>query len=466
MDILDNLGVNKVFFIGIGGVSMSSLAEILLLKGFGVAGSDLNDGPSVKRLAEAGAKVKIGHSADNITDDIGLVVYTAAIKDDNPEIVAARAKGLTVIDRATLLGSLMGCYPTSVGIAGTHGKTTTTSMIVDILFDYDPTALIGGEHRKIGGCYRAGASGLFIAEACEYCDSFLKFYPKAGVILNIEQDHLDYFEDIAHIRRSYRAYAENSRDILVINSNIEDISEITDGLTCKVITFGTSSSDYYAENISFDENGASSFEIYCGGVSLAKVKWGLTGLHNITNAVAAFAVCAGLYPHLPYDKTAAALCGFCPAVRRFQYKGEYNGAIIIDDYAHHPTEIKMALSGAKNMRHKKIICLFQPHTYTRTEALFDEFVSSFKDADEAAFVDIYAARERNPGNISSKLLSDAVLKTGKTAKYFGSLTDAADYYTKNLTAGDIFITMGAGDVYLAGDAILQAAEEGGNQCLK
>jgi len=457
-------GPKTIYFIGIGGVSMSGLAEILLEKGFSVAGSDERAGESTERLAKMGVGVNIGHNAANITPDIGLVVYTAAVKADNPEIVAAKKAGLEIIDRAALLDKIIKHYPASIGVSGMHGKTSTTAMLAEILHYKDPTVLIGGYAESIGSNLRVGQSELVIFEACEYFDSFLKFYPTLGLILNIDCDHLDYFKDIDHIRKSFRAYAENAQALLVINADIENLDELTDGLSCRVVTFrgcsraakAVSPADFTACNISFGQNGASSFDI-CDKESkcLARIDSRLTGFHNIENAVAAFAAACSMEPDLKPEKAAAALSGFLPAKRRFQHKGVYKGANITDDYAHHPTEIKMALDGAKNVEHSRIICLFQPHTYTRTELLFDEFAVSFTDADETAFVDIYAAREADPGTVSSKLLAEAVSKTGKSAKYFESMAEAADYYAENLVEGDLLITMGAGDVYLVGEDILR-----------
>lgn len=455
-----DLNTGNIFFIGVGGVSMSALAEFLHIKGYNVSGSDERASASTERLLNAGVMVKIGHCADNITDDIKLVVYTAAVKEDNPEIIAARNMGITIINRAELLGYIISNYKFSIGVSGMHGKTTTTSMITDILLKHDPTVFLGGFYKPINGNFHIGSSDLFIFEACEYCDSFLQFYPSVGLILNIEEDHLDYFKDITHIRRSFRSYAENVRDILIINSQIENLNEIIDGLSCKVITFGQNG-NYHAENITYGASGESSFDIFKNGDFIASIKSKLIGRHNVENALAAFTVCNSLGLTISYNDIASSLSTFLPADRRFQFKGNYNGAVIIDDYAHHPTEIKMALAGAKNTNCKKIICLFQPHTYTRTEALFNDFTQAFNDADEAAFIDIYAAREKDTGKVSSKLLSEAVGKAGKKSLYFSSFSEAANYYCQNLSEGDMLITMGAGDVYLVGEKILSGGTKDG-----
>ncbi|MDR1687249.1 MAG: UDP-N-acetylmuramate--L-alanine ligase [Clostridiales bacterium] len=457
----------KVFFVGIGGVSMSGLAEILAAWGYSVSGSDFKESEATKHLRQLRINVLIGHSEGNISSDVNLVVHTSAVKEDNPEIIRAKEMKIPVINRASLLGEIIKQYPRSVGVAGMHGKTTTTSAVTEMLLAGDPTVALGGYYKNIGGNYRIGKSGLFIFEADEYCDSFLKFYPTCGVILNIEEDHLDYFSGIGHIRKSFRKYAENIKDILVINSQIENLNEITDNLSCKVVTFkGVSQrasqneieeetkADFYAKNISFNSNGNSSFDIYANGKFLVSIKTKLTGFHNIDNTLAAFAACYSLGEGNGADNLAASLSRFLPAQRRFEQKGIYNGAVIIDDYAHHPTEIKMALFGARQAGRQKIICIFQPHTYSRTISLFNDFASSFEDCDEAAFVDIFAARENDPGTVSSRLLSEAVKKTGKESLYFESFEEAAAHYKKTLASGEMLITMGAGDVYRIGEMIL------------
>ncbi|MDR3090982.1 MAG: UDP-N-acetylmuramate--L-alanine ligase [Clostridiales bacterium] len=472
MDTFEELpGSGKyVYFIGVGGISMSSMAEILKSRGFSVAGSDMAEGEQVSMLRRLGVPVFIGHDAGNLdkigAGKIGLVVNTAAVKPDNPEMVKARALGLPILERAPVLGKMASWYENSIGIAGMHGKTTTTSMTAQILLDdgRDPTISVGGVMRSIGGNFRVGRPDLFVFEACEYCDSFLSFYPKYSAILNIDADHLDYFKDLAHIRRSFRRYAENAGHTLVINAAIPSWAELVSGLPARAVTFkadggpGLNSgfeADFSAGNIAFGSSGAS-FEIREKGEEPRVIRLKTGGAHNVENALAAFALCASI--GVSRERAALSLENFENPARRFEIKGNYRGAVIADDYAHHPTEIRTALAAARSGGWKRILCLFQPHTYTRTAALFDEFAAAFENADEAAFVDIYAARERDTGIASSRELASAVAKTGRPAAYLKSFGEAAGYYRENLREGDLLITMGAGDVYKIGEKILDDKE--------
>ncbi len=372
----------NIYFIGIGGISMSGLAEILLQEGFSVSGSDAKESPLTRHLAAKGAKIYCGQKYEHITDDLDAVVYTAAIHPDNPEYQAASDKQIPLLSRAELLGQMMANYRVSIGIAGTHGKTTTTSMVTQILLEteLDPTISVGGIMPAIGGNIRVGASDVFVTEACEYTNSFLSFCPNMEIILNIEADHLDFFKDIEDIRHSFRLYMEklDENGTLIINGDIRDVDALTSGLLCRVIKVGTSSetNDYSPAAIQFDDLACASFSLVhtkedhtteiLGSVSLA-----VPGIHNVYNALAAIALCLQL--QIPLDTICRGLSKFKGTNRRFEKKGEIGGVTIIDDYAHHPQEITATLKAAQNYPHRKIWCVFQPHTYSRTKALMDDF---------------------------------------------------------------------------------------------
>ena len=331
-----------IHFIGIGGISMSGLAEILLKEGFTVSGSDTKESPLTKKLVSEGAHIIYGQKVENITRDIGCVVYTAAINRNNPELIEAVALKIPMLTRAELLGQLMKNYDTPIAVSGTHGKTTTTSMISHILLegDLDPTISVGGILKAIGGNIRVGNSGTFITEACEYTNSFLHFFPKISVILNIEEDHLDFFKDLEDIRHSFHQFAELLPEdgTLIINAEIKDYAEIYEGLSCNVVTYGTNGCfDYSAKNITYDENGHVAFDLFRRGEYADHIQLSVTGDHNVSNALSAIAVADIL--GLSIDITKRGLLSFTGTDRRFEYKGEFNGVTVIDDYAHHPTEI-------------------------------------------------------------------------------------------------------------------------------
>jgi len=456
---LDFNRYKNIYFIGIGGVSMSGLAEILYIKGLTVSGSDMKESDATKKLKADGITVHIGHSAENITDGIDLVVYTAAVKNTNPEYIAAEQKGILTVERSVLLGNIMDWYEKSIAVAGTHGKTTTSSMISEIMLaaGKDPTITIGGNLSTIGGNIKIGESEYFVAEACEYHDSFLKFYPYTAVILNVEAEHLDYFKDIDSIRRSFHQFASNVPEggYVIINSSDPGKKVITDGLKCNVITFGMDSADsmWYPMNISMDELGHASFDACFCDMPKLHVKLNVPGKHNILNALAACAAAAtvGVSP----EKTAEGLEKYTGVDRRFQYKGQFNGVTVVDDYAHHPTEVRATLAAAKNVKHNTCWCLFQPHTYSRAKMLLADFGKAFKDADIVLLADIYAAREKDTGVISSKDVADEICKNGTNALYLGDFESIRKYVYENAKPGDLVITMGAGDIYKVGDMLLK-----------
>lgn len=448
-----------IYFIGIGGISMSGLAKVLLKEGFTVSGSDNKRSPLTEQLEEAGAAVFYGQKASNIIDGIDVVVYTAAIHADNEEYQAAVKKGLSMLTRAQLLGQLMTNYDIPIAVAGTHGKTTTTSMLTHILLaaDTDPTVSVGGILNAIGGNIRVGNSEIFVTEACEYTNSFLEFFPKISIILNIDEDHLDFFKDLEDIRRSFRRFAEllPSDGCLIINGDIERLNGLTDGLSCKVVTYGTGSAlDYSAANISHNELGNASFDFIKKGNFMSRITLSVNGEHNVSNALAALAAADLL--GIPVCEASEGLKKFRGTKRRFEYKGEVNGITIIDDYAHHPTEIKASLMAARHYPHREIWCVFQPHTFTRTKALFHEFVEALSYTDHIILADIYAARETDTLGISSADIAEELCKTGADAYYLPSFEKIEAFCMEKCKKGDMLITMGAGDVVNIGDSLLEA----------
>ena len=448
---------NHVHFIGIGGISMSGLAEILMNEGFTVSGSDMKQSELTDILEANGAKIAIGQRAENI-DDPDLVVYTAAIHPDNPEFAAAVSKNIPMLSRAELLGEIMANYTEAVNVAGTHGKTTTTSMITDIVLEAkkDPTVTVGGMLDAIGGNIRIGKRDLFIAEACEYTNSFLSFHPTLAVILNVEADHLDFFKDINDIRNSFRKFImtlpQNEKGFLVINGDIEDLNFFTDGLGCGFVTFGKKESfDYSAADISFDERACASYTLMKKGERILRVELSVPGEHNVYNSLAAIAAAERL--GIDTETAARALKLYTGTKRRFEYRGTVNGFDIIDDYAHHPQEIEATLRAAKLYPHKKIRVIFQPHTYTRTKALLGDFAKALMLADEVVLADIYAAREKNTVGISSADIAELINGQGGSAAYIPDFDKIIEYVLEKTEPGDLLITMGAGNVVEIADTL-------------
>ncbi len=436
---------------------MSGLAEILLREGFPVSGSDSRETPLTEKLISLGAKIFYGQRASNIQTDTEAVVYTAAIHPDNPELKAAVDQQIPTLTRAELLGQIMENYQQSVAVSGTHGKTTTTSMISDIFLEAccDPTISVGGILKSIDGNIRVGESEFFLTEACEYTNSFLNFYPKYGLILNIEEDHMDFFKDLTDIRNSFRKFAKNvpPEGILFINEEIENYQEIIKDLDCRIITYGlTPSASYYADNITFNTKGCGNFTLMKEKTILGTISMNVPGRHNISNAVAACAL--ALEMNLSFDSVQAALSGFGGTARRFEHKGELGGITIVDDYAHHPTEINATLTAARNCGKNRIVCVFQPHTYTRTKAFLKEFAQALSSADLVVLADIYAAREQNTIGISSEDLLKELQNLGKESYYFASFDEIENFLLKKCINGDLLITMGAGDIVQVGEHLL------------
>lgn len=446
-----------IHFIGIGGISMSGLAEILLGEDFPISGSDSKESDLTKHLEAKGARVYIGQRASNIKEDVDLVVYTAAIHPDNPEFACAKEKNIPMLTRADLLGQIMKNYELPIAVSGTHGKTTTTSMISHVLLeaDADPTISVGGILPAIHGNIRVGESETFITEACEYTNSFLSFFPKISIILNIDADHLDFFKDLDDIRHSFRLFAEKlpADGTLIINGDIPDFEEITRGLPCETITYGLNApAEYKAENIVFDEFAHPSFDCTRNGQFIGHFTLAVPGIHNVSNALSAIAL--GIKTGMDTETIQKGLLHFTGTDRRFQYKGKVGGVTVIDDYAHHPTEIAATLKTAAKYPHKTTWCVFQPHTYTRTKALLPEFAEALALADKVVLADIYAARETDTLGISSRDLRDLIAEKGVDAYYFSTFDEIEEFLLKNCIHGDVLITMGAGDVYKIGENLL------------
>lgn len=447
-----------IYFMGIGGISMSAFAELLHSAGFTISGSDAKESKITKHLESMGITILYGQKASNITPNIDLIVYTAAISENNPEFIAAKEANIPLMNRAEMVGQVMANYNTPIAIAGTHGKTTTTSMVSHIFLeaDSDPTISVGGILKAIDGNLRIGKSGNFITEACEYTNSFLHFNPKISIILNIEEDHMDFFHNIEEIRTSFTKFAlKLPKDgTLIINGEIDNYTEITDQLPCTVVTYGFDPSlhTYAAANVSFNENGFGQYDLYKNGEFVSTIELSVVGKHNVSNSLAAIAVAEAA--GISVDTAKHGLKAFQGTDRRFEYKGSIGGVTIIDDYAHHPTEIEATLHAAKKYPAKSIWCIFQPHTYTRTKAFLDDFADALSLADHIVLTDIYAAREANPGDIHSKDILDRLHKKGKDAYYFSSFGEIEDFILENCTNGDLLITMGAGDVVTIGESLL------------
>ena len=435
--------------VGIGGVSMRPLGLVLSSMGMQISGSDMNSSVSTDELIAHGITVHIGHSADNITG-ADCIIRTAAAHNDNPEIAAARAAGIPIFERAQAWGHIMRAYRNAICVAGTHGKTTTTSMITHIFIQAqrDPTVMIGGFLPLLHAGHRVGRGDTIILESCEYCNSFLNFYPTAAVILDVDADHLDFFKDLADVEQSFRRFAQlvPENGVIIANGDDRNTADALRGMA--YTTFGFSEKNcVYGAN--FSEN-FSEFDVFCDGVHYCHMKLGVIGRHNAMNALAAAATAWRF--GISGEDTARALAEFHGAGRRLEYKGSFHGADVYDDYAHHPGELHALLDAVRSMGYRRIICAFQPHTYTRTRALFDDFVRELRTVDVAVLTDIYAAREQNTVGVSSEDLAREI----PDSVYCPSLPEVTAWLRENAREGDILLTVGAGDIYKAGDMLLKA----------
>ena len=442
----------RVHLVGIGGVSMCPLAEVLHGKGLQVQGSDMTDSDTVKHLRSLGIPVAIGHNADNL-GDCDFVVRTAAVHDSNPEIAGAVARGIPVYERAQAWGALMQHYPNALCVSGTHGKTTTTSMCTHIFMaaQADPTVMIGGTLPLLHSGYRVGHGDTIILESCEYCNSFLSFYPTVAVILNVEEDHLDFFKDLNDIEHSFHRFAElvPPSGHVIVNADNQGAVDSAVGLERPVFTFGLDHpADCTAAGLT-DVDGAPSFDIMVHGEKYAHVTLHVYGHHNILNALAAAS--AAYVLGIPGSAVEEGLASFTGAGRRFEHKGAYHGAEVYDDYAHHPDELHALLTTAKNLGYERVIVAFQPHNYTRTAKLFEHFVEELKLADVAILAEIYAAREQNTLGISSADLCRNI----PGSVYCSTLDKVAEQLRKIARPGDLILTVGAGDIYRAGEKLLK-----------
>ncbi|CUH93817.1 UDP-N-acetylmuramate--L-alanine ligase [Herbinix luporum] len=455
----------RIHFIGIGGISMSGFAEYLHNLGFKVSGSDSHKSKITQDLNELGIEILYGQRKSNITPDIDVVVYTAAIKSDNEEFMAVNELGIPKLNRAQLIGQIMEHFDNAVAVSGTHGKTTVTSMLSLLFIDgnLDPTISIGGILDAIGGNMRIGNSGHFITEACEYMNSFLEFKPKKAIILNIDEDHMDFFKDLDDIRNSFHLFAKKipKDGQLYINGEIANYEEITKDLECEVLTYGITDPAYgtnyhlydiRAENIKSDNLTGQSFDLYYKDKFIDRIMLKAVGIHNISNSLPAIGI--ALNEQIPIETIKNSLKHFKCAHRRFQYKGTIGGVNIVDDYAHHPTEITATLTAAKTYTDNTLWCVFQPHTFSRTKRHLKDFAKSLSLADKIVLADIYAAREKDPGDISSKDLANELKKLGKEVYYFPSFDEIENFLLENCINGDLLITMGAGDIVTVGESLL------------
>ena len=436
---------------GIGGVSMAPLAEVLHGAGMVITGSDMRESAAVEHLRSLGIPVHIGHRAENL-GQAELVIRTAAVHDDNPEIAAAHAAGVPVFERAQAWGAIMRGYKHALCISGTHGKTTTTSMCTHIIMaaGLDPTVMIGGTLPLLGAGHRVGKGDTIILESCEYCNSFLSFFPTVAVILNIEADHLDFFKDLEDVEKSFRAFAdlvpEGGR--IIANRDDENTMRTLAGEERPVTTFGLAEGDIHAADLTWNK-GLPTFDVVCRDQVYAHVSLSVPGLHNVKNALAAAASAIAL--GVPGEAVERGLAQFRGAGRRFEHKGTYHGAQVYDDYAHHPGELKALLDTARTLGYARVICAFQPHTYSRTAALFDDFADVLKKPDVTLLAEIFAARETNDIGISSKDLADQI----PGARYCATLPEVTDALRALARPGDLILTVGAGDIYTAGEALVK-----------
>ena len=449
--------VQRIHFIGIGGISMSGLAEVLLGDGYQITGSDATQTHITDRLQSIGVPVAIPNAPENIPPDTDLVVFTAAIRENNPEYQAAQGMGKPLMERAALLGKVIEGFPHTISVAGTHGKTSTTALMAEVLLaaDLDPTISIGAHMVRTGQNYRVGNSGYFLLESCEYNNSYHHWHPNIAIILNIDPDHLDFFKTPEGVVQSFHRFAQNVKDVLIIQQGTMGFDQVTERLSCRVVTFGEegSGASYQACHIEYDDFGRAHFDVVYEGETLGHLAMPMPGQYNMLNALASFA--AGVEAGIAPDTIARALSGAQGAKRRFEVKGHLpQGTLVIDDYAHHPTEIVACLAAAKKAAKGKVYTLFQPHTYTRTRNHLEDFCTAFAQSDEVVLLPIYAAREPFDPTISSLDLLEGIRANGGSAIHLHTFPEAVTHLTQCLQPTDVLITMGAGDVFKVGETLL------------
>ncbi len=453
-NILDH--VKKLHFVGIGGSGMCPMAEILLNKGYTITGSDRNESDTLDRVKSWGIPVFTDHAAENI-GDAEAVVYTAACRSDNPELVAAREKGIPCLERSVMLGMVTEKFPFPLAVSGTHGKTTTTGMLTQILMEagMDPSAIIGGKLPLIGGNSRIGKSGTIVVEACEYVDSFLQIYPAAAVILDIDADHLDYFKTLDNIVKSFHQFAAQTSQLIVANGDDPEVRQCLEGVEGpRIVTFGLSdSNDYYPAELNEEDTACEDFTLMHRGEALGRVNMRVPGEHNMFNAVAAAAAAHSI------GAEPAAICralsSFSGVHRRFEVLGKFEGVTVADDFAHHPTELTAVLTSAMRMGYKQVWAVFQPHTYSRTYSLLEDFAKALSIPDHVVMTEILAVRETNTYNIHT---SDLAAKI-PGSRWFDSFEKIADYVMEQAAPGDLILTLGGGDIYKCANLIVKKYEE-------
>ena len=449
---------NKIHMVGIGGVSMSGIAEILANWGFNVTGSNNVENENTKKLEEAGIKVFIGHSADNVIGS-DVVVYTAAIKDDNIELVTAKANNIPIIERADFLGEITRCYQDTITIAGTHGKSTTTSMVSLCFLESgkDPSIQVGADLSQINGNYKVGNSEHFIIESCEYVESFLKFSPKSEIILNIDNDHLDYFKTFENVKNAFIKYVKLLPDdgILVVNGDDKNCLDLPKYTKAKSLTYGITNKnvDFFAVNIVFDNDGFPEFDVYSHDKFYERIKLHVPGMHNVLNTLGCIALCNEY--GLDKESIKNGLSKFTGVGRRFEFKGKVNNASVYDDYGHHPTEIIATAKALMNKKYNESWVVFQPHTYSRTKLLLNDFAKALLNFDNIIVLDIYAARETNTYNISSQDLVNRIKELGKDALFIKDFDECVSYLKTHVKENDIIITQGAGTVTEIGGKLVE-----------
>lgn len=456
--MIDLSKMRHIHFVGIGGIMMSGIAEILKKESYIVTGSDRDKSDMTNHLEKEGIKVSIGHFADNVVG-VDLIVYSSAIPENNVELEKARELEIPIVNRAEMIGLLMPEYNTSIAIAGAHGKTSTTSMVSTILnaSEYDPTILVGGISENLGGNVQLGGTSVFLLEACEYKENFLHFNHNVGVILNIDEDHLDYFDDLDHIISAFIKFAQKIPEdgILIINNDDYNAKKVISHVDCNVVTFGINSqSEFQAKNITFNDQGYSKFDVYHRDELYGTFFLRQPGQHNVYNALAA--IVTAYTVDLPVKTITEAIKSYQGARRRSDILGKYNDALIVDDYAHHPNEIKAILAAMRKLPSNKITAIFQPHTYTRTNDLLLQFATAFGEADQVIVTDIYAAREENTYNIHAKDLVAEIALENERVKYIETFDEIVDFIKATAQPDDIILTLGAGNIREVGEAIVKA----------
>ena len=448
-NILDS--VKRLHFVGIGGSGMCPMAELLMNKGYEISGSDMSESDTLDRVKGWGIPVFMGHRGENI-GDAQAVVYTAACKADNPELAAAREKGVPTLERSVMLGMLTAKYPRLVAVSGTHGKTTTTSMLTQIFIEAgaDPSAIIGGKLPLINSNCRVGGSDTIICEACEYVDTFLQLHPAVSLLLNIEPDHLDYFKTLENIVKSFRQFAVQTDRLLVVNASNPGVMEAVAGLHKEIVTFGLDDScDYYPAELNEEPTACEDFTLMHRGKSLGRVDLAVPGKHNMLNALAAAAAAHSL--GIEAGKICSALEHFGGVHRRFEILGQFNGVTVADDFAHHPTELTAVLSSAMRMGYRQVWAVFQPHTYSRTYTFLDDFAKALSIPDHLVMTEILAVREENVYGIHT---SDLAAKVPGSV-WFDSFDEIAGYVMEKAQAGDLILTLGGGDIYKCANLIVK-----------